>query len=675
MLTSNRRHLRPSRDICSVALGLCLLLGPQTILVAQEENLPATPPRALSELPQRPNRRAMPIIAPNARQHTDPTRRLDFQDRDQLLRLLRDFPENFETVRNYACLQFHPEANCYNLASQFCLDFRRLPRGESLRRAVGDEGFFAVHTAAYDTVPITRLNVIAEANALRRGNLPVDYGLLVREELAEINELDEILNNPDREWPIARVERVQTALAQARTRLINFRLGPLNQAPDGFHPAGAEKLEIEEEFQRELALAVWTNDPNFQRVQAQYREIQAAAMRWAENNPQLSRTQRRAMAERAERLVLRPPGYSNESEQFCSDQFPNAFYEPNGHFVEICPAILFHSHLQFSLAHEFAHAMGISCEAHEFLQNQVSLQSALTTFTQATCSGAPRSCADWREFRAGIPRAAMAIRDFESEFLPLHQCLENREHDRFGVRRPFSREPIRSLARVSISSIIGELSSIGILSTLTSSVLFLRHGTPYENPDFLRACNFDPYQTGGNAKISRLITRVVAEEYRCREEIRDPEERLRIAIESARELMIPVQEELIAMGEGRIYRWSTLQMAGHHQGTEEQYADLVGGQIFAEYARTQPQARARNLFLFGQIPFSCAHASNEQLLNPGRIEVERLFSTKQHSSVEERRRQYMTPEIQSLLGCRVNYEVNTCGLGAGDNRAPAESGR
>lgn len=447
----------------------------------------------------------------------------------------------------------------------------------------------------------------------------------------------------------------QAAFNETTIVRMNHKYPNFHQLPDKLVPLELqlERRRIRRELMSEVSRAIWRNSEEWRKVEGEFLRLQQSFLNVI-GRLDIPEDVRKDWAKRIQELLLVLPGAfpAISTNEECSTTTSNAFYYTYLNVVTICAGDFNSEDIAQTLAHEMAHTLGIDRTQYLFEINS-EFGRQLSDVRRKVCSPKTFSCKDWTEFKANFNKSIDSLTGFTPQLPEFHRCLK-----RHPTSKNLTDEDIQRFTHTIISDRISELASSDRFLRITKPDMPLRNGKMQKNPNYLNPCSYYLWSQGEEPVDDELATLVFfTAEYRCTEE-KFPSQRLKGAIELARDLSEKVMQRTLRV-EGEFSARNLLETDGFSSPPVERFADVMGSYALAELLSHSKNIWERQNRFLATSSWQCAEPSlASQYPEESSIENDYIFEA--HTEGDQRKKELFSAPIRSVIGCQKDFEFKEC---------------
>lgn len=428
-----------------------------------------------------------------------------------------------------------------------------------------------------------------------------------------------------------------------------------HQIPDRMMPI---ELSLESRRTRrtlisEISRAIWREDRNWRQVETGFSKLQKSYLKMIDRldipDELRSEWSRRIMDIKLA-LPGSMPAISNEE---CSTTTANAYYYTYLNVLTVCAGDFNGEDIIQTLAHEMAHALGID-RTHYLFQQNSDFGRRLGELRTSVCQPKKFSCEQWSKYKSKFDPMLKSLDGFQPELPEFQNCLK-----RHKTAKVLTSSEINRFARTLTTDRISNLASSDRFLRITKASLPTRSGKPQKNPNYLNPCGYFMWSQGEEPIDDELTTLLYfTAEYRCSDT--PPTQRLKEAIETAKEMSTQVLEKTIAI-EGSFSPLNALEAEGFSSPNVERFADVIGSYALAEYLAELPSKWDRQNKFLASSSWQCLEPSLASHF-PEESAVEKEYSTEVHTEGDQRRKELLSAPIREVIACEKDFEFKECSL-------------
>ncbi|MBX3020035.1 MAG: hypothetical protein KF799_00035 [Bdellovibrionales bacterium] len=451
----------------------------------------------------------------------------------------------------------------------------------------------------------------------------------------------------------------ETAVVRMDRKFVDF-----HKLPDKLVPVELqlERRRVKRELISEISRALWRNSEEWGKVEAEFVRLQKAYTRMI-SRLDIDEAVKADWTRRVGEIKLVLPGaYAAISNEECSTTTVNAYYYTYLNVVTICAGDFNSEDISQTLSHEMAHALGIDRTQYLF-EIGSDFGRRLSDFRRRICEPKTFSCGDWATYKAGFDKSLTSLNGYKPQLPEFQSCLKRRP----AVKR-LSNDDIERFARTLISDRVSDLASSDRFLRITKPSMPLRNGKIQRNPNYMNPCSYYLWSQGEEPIDDELTTLMYfTAEYKCSDEKLGSAQRMKNAIELAKEMSEQVLQKSLAI-EGEFSARSLLETEGFSSPPFERFADVVGSYAMAELLSQSPDLWDRQNRFLASSSWQCIEPSlASQFPEESSIEKEYIFDA--HTEGDQRRKELFSQPIRQVIGCQKDFEFKECTL---PFNAPAE---
>lgn len=416
-----------------------------------------------------------------------------------------------------------------------------------------------------------------------------------------------------------------------------------------------ERRRVRRELVSEISRALWRNSEEWKKVEAEFTRLQQSYLRVIERLD-VAEDVRLDWSKRIQEIKLVLPGaYPEISNEECSTTTVNAYYYTHLNVVTICAGDFNSEDISQTLAHEMAHALGIDRTQYLF-EIGSTFGRELTSFRKKICEPKTFTCEDWKAYKAGFRKSLESLNGFKPQLPEFQSCLKRRPSV-----KDLSNADVERFARTLISDRISDLASSDRFLRITKPTMPMRNGKTQKNPNYMNPCSYYLWSQGEEPLDDELTTLMFfTAEYKCGDPSGTPTDRMRAAIETAKQMSESVLRQSLRV-EGEFSARSLLETEGFASPPYERFADVVGSYALAERLMLSPDLWDRQNRFLAASSWQCLEPSlASQFPEESSIEKEYIFDA--HTEGDQRRKELFSAPIRQAIGCQKDFEFRECTL-------------
>lgn len=419
--------------------------------------------------------------------------------------------------------------------------------------------------------------------------------------------------------------------------------------------ADLEYLRIQHRVWSQISMALWKNSPHWQQVQTTFKQLKIAFQKVIEskvNDPIL----KNKWLNKMNTLRLELPGQNPiTATSQCISSSRNAHYYPYLNTLTVC-AGYFNSGEQIqTLAHELSHALDNSSTLIDF-QQKSNITKKLREVKNQVCRKKEFSCDAWVEFKNNYQKELVELDNYNPDMHSFHQCLQKRKPVRALTNEDFN-EKSAEIVKERFSDMTENSSFFRIID----EKLTLPNGKLIDNPNYLNPCAYylwdnDPFSL--DAELFSLI--FFTYELRCSK--KESFEKIKDAISTSKVITTNILSSILK-SEGEFSARNEFLAEALSSPSSERFADRLGSYVVAEYLNSLPTVTQKRSQYLVSSYWLCDKPSlrtkNYQLFHSLK---DFIVDRTKHAENEERRLDWLSPQVMEQLACSADFEQNHCEL-------------
>lgn len=425
-------------------------------------------------------------------------------------------------------------------------------------------------------------------------------------------------------------------------------------------PEDLVPLELKHEANRirailisEIATAVWTDHPNWKKVEKQFEEVRRTFHDVIQRHLDLPKDVKRDWLKRLASVRLVLPGSDPEVDMYsCTKTEDNAYYYTHKNYLTVCAGDFNAEDIRQTLAHELAHSLDLdrSMTIHE---NESKLGVAIAALRKDSCTPKTYNCLDWQKFKENYVTNYADFDRFSLQVPELHACLKNR-----STKSPIPEEYLQRVAREEVQDTVSVLAEQNTFLRIITPELPMPDGSFQKNPMYLNPCGYylwDHQSHPFDEELSLLL--FFTSEYRCSPELPN-DVRFKHAIEEATEL----QKTLVYSRVRREGEFSTrwrLNADGYAASPVERFADALASEVFADILHKIKSVEKRRALYLANVAWLCPRPSLQQML-PHEARIQTQFYNDAHSDDFQRQKELLPEVIRDAIVCQKDFDTAEC---------------
>jgi hypothetical protein len=444
----------------------------------------------------------------------------------------------------------------------------------------------------------------------------------------------------------------ETVLLRMDRKFTDFHKLPDNMVPVELQ---LERKRIRRELVSEISRALWRNSDEWTKVEKEFTRLQQAFLAMIDRLD-VSSEVRADWSKRIREIQLVLPGaFPAISNEECSTTTANAFYYTYLNVVTICAGDFNSEDIAQTLSHEMAHALGVDRSQYLF-EIGSDFGRHLSDFRQRICEPKSFSCDSWSAYKASFDKTLGSLSGFDPQLPEFQRCLKRRASE-----KSLGDSDIQRFARTIVSDRMSDLASSDRFLRITKPTMPLRNGKIQKNPNYLNPCSYYLWSQGEEPIDDELTTLIYfTAEYRCNDEKLPASQRLKAAIETAKNMSEKVLHNSLQV-EGEFSARSLMETEGFSSPPYERFADVVGSYALAEMLKQSPDVWDRQNRFLASSSWQCIEPSlASQYPEESSIEKEYIFDA--HTEGDQRRKELFSAPIRQVLGCQKDFEFKECTL-------------
>lgn len=426
-----------------------------------------------------------------------------------------------------------------------------------------------------------------------------------------------------------------------------------------------EAKRVRRKLLSEIARAIWTDHPNWRRVQSQFREILQAYRQVISSHRALPKELKNQWLKRLAEVRLILPGSDPEVDMLaCARTEDNAYYYSYRNYVTVCAGDFNAENMLQTLAHEVAHALDIDRDWILF-ENSSKFGKELSSLFDSTCSDKKFRCENWTKIKTKFSELLASLEGFKPGLVDFNRCLKGKT-----TTYPIPDDYLLRVAGEDTRDTVSELAENNVFLKIITPVLPMVDGTFQKNPMYLNPCAYFLWNRPSHSFDETLTTLVFfVSEYRCTEDL-PQQERFRQAIDTAAGMQTKLSTVRIR-GEGEFSSRRRLVSDNYSASPSERFADNLAGLVLSKLLSEEKNIARRRALYLSNTTWSCPRPSIQRLL-PDAAKIEQEYFPKSYSDDFYRQKEMLSAPIRGALACERDFEIAECRLeDFENNRAPA----
>lgn len=442
----------------------------------------------------------------------------------------------------------------------------------------------------------------------------------------------------------------ETVLARISQKVTGFHRIPDKIVPIEFE---LEKRRIRRNLMSEIALAMWKNDKNWEKVETGFRRLRASFLKMI---PQLDIPEEIAAdwSKRISEIELALPGsFPAIANDECSKTTANAYYYTFLNVITVCAGDFNSEDILQTIAHEMAHALGGDRTRYLF-QGRSRFGQRLGRLRSQICEPKSFSCQEWAKYKTEFEDSLESLEGYEPELPQFQRCLKRRP-----TTKTLRSDDAKRFARIFAADRISDLASGDRFLRIMKPEIPMLNGKKQKNPNYLNPCSYSMWSRGEEPIDDELTTLLYfTAEYRC-SDATGPQ-RMKNSIELSKEMTTSLLEQTLA-AEGEFSARDRLETEGFSSPPYERFADVVGSYALAELLKQVPERWNRQNIFLASSSWQCSRPSLASHF-PEESEIENEYVFEEHTVGDQRRKEIFSTPIRETIGCEKDFEFNECSI-------------
>lgn len=435
----------------------------------------------------------------------------------------------------------------------------------------------------------------------------------------------------------------------------------MSQKYPGFHsiPEKFVPIELQLESRRarrnlvsEISLAIWKNDPNWNKVVDGFERLRENFLRVIPRLDISEDIQKDWMNRINEVQLVLPGSLPAIADDECSTTRSNAYYYTYLNLITVCAGDFNSEDVLLTLAHEMAHALGIDRTRHLF-EIQSDFGKSLSQLRSLVCEPKKFTCESWTKYKQEFDGSLSSLDGYEPELPEFQRCLKQRPTTRILTVQDISR-----FAQSIVSDRIADLASSNKFVRITKETMPMA-GKSQKNPNYLDPCSYYLWSHGEEPIDDELTTLLYfTAEYRCSQG--KESNRIKEAIETSKVMTTKLVEKTIEI-EGEFSSKKSLGRDGYASPPMERFADVVGSYALSELLNEIPEKWDRQNVFLASSSWQCTPPSLASNF-PEETSVENEYVLSTHTQGDDRRKELLSEPLRKAIGCEKDFDFNECKL-------------
>jgi hypothetical protein len=430
----------------------------------------------------------------------------------------------------------------------------------------------------------------------------------------------------------------------------------------GYSSKEVDRLTYQDEltFQRnadqlrvQINSSIWKNNPAWKKIEFEFKNVKGEYIKYLSENKTLSDSTRKKMIEKMKSVELILPGTNiNSVDDECAQTENNAYYDSTINKLTVCAG-------RFSIpgiavmGHELSHAIDPNILLRDDINNS-DVSKHFENYLKQSCSETKPKCEDWINLKKELTNFKADKKPYYSE--KYLQCLRQKKLTAWPEK-----SVLNDITSMDVNSFIDNLARNNVLLALAAPEIRNRSGEKEKNNLYMNICE----SFGVKYEKFNLNSRLVAglayvTEYRCSNQKTDSD-KLTAATNEAKALAIQFQNNSLE-AENSLTGNSEMIRRGYSSPLGEKVADNIGLNVASRVINKRfkdTETRKKIFFSAGSV-----HCDGYTLQSdyPSLAVAQKAFSSEPHSQNYNRRRELMTKDIRTVLGCEKDFDMQDCEL-------------